>query len=626
MLHHRIGRFLLLTALLLPLWAHFKHPSRAQEPAAQATLAALRGANLPSRDAESLARRFLGLQSAPIPAQSAPTYQRGDQKSFNAINLDTQTYFSFKAELWLETEHALWWFEVGFTPDTSDLARSAAAFEKNIYPVLQSVFGSEANPGIDGDPRVYVVHGYDLGASVGAYYEPDSEYAQAVMPRSNQHQMFMVNLTTMRAVIGQPAYEAVLAHEFQHMIHNNVDLNEFGWLDEGLAELAAARAGYRQKSGFVGAFMREPNTQVNTWNSVGNSSAHYGASYLLAAFFSGRAGDAGVRALVAEPADGLAAYANVLAATNNGTLDSFFADWLVANLINDPAQPRYAYQNMPTTIPSLSQGAPLRVGENQPLSLKQWAGQYLPVQRNGRYQLTFTAEPTVPLIAAPARQPGPFWYAARGDQSEARLTRAFDLRTTSKATLSFDAWYDIERDWDFAYVQVSADAGQTWQNLPSSKSQPADGKANPYGPAITGSSQGWQTISADLSAYGGREILLRFSLLTDAAVNLDGLALNAINIAEIGYNSLNNPTEGWQAEGWACVENVLPTRVLVQEVAYLSNGSIRVTPLLLPSEEIATFSHDFEVGNGVNAIIFIFSGLTEFTTQPTQAVYSLARR
>ena len=38
----------------------------------------------------------------------------------------------------------------------------------------------------------------------------------------------------------------------------------------------------------------------------------------------------------------------------------------------------------------------------------------------------------------------------------------FDLTRLQKATLQFSTWYNIEKDYDYAYVEVSTDSGKTW--------------------------------------------------------------------------------------------------------------------------------------------------------------------
>jgi immune inhibitor A len=70
----------------------------------------------------------------------------------------------------------------------------------------------------------------------------------------------------------------------------------------------------------------------------------------------------------------------------------------------------------------------------------------------------------------------------------------------------------------------------------------------------------------DLSAYAGKNVLLRFEYITDAAVNGEGLIVDNIRIPELDYSAdFENGLDGWDAKGFVLLQNVLPQsyRVLV---------------------------------------------------------------
>ncbi|MCQ3976886.1 MAG: hypothetical protein DPW09_25950, partial [Anaerolineae bacterium] len=104
------------------------------------------------------------------------------------------------------------------------------------------------------------------------------------------------------------------------------------------------------------------------------------------------------------------------------------------------------------------------------------------------------------------------WYSLRGDDSNTRLTRAFDLRPVTSATLNYSTWYDIETDWDYGYVEISTDGGETWTILTTPHSATTNPSGNAYGPGYTGVSgdgPAWIEESLDISAYAGQEVLFR---------------------------------------------------------------------------------------------------------------------
>ncbi|MBU0496893.1 MAG: immune inhibitor A [Candidatus Thermoplasmatota archaeon] len=78
--------------------------------------------------------------------------------------------------------------------------------------------------------------------------------------------------------------------------------------------------------------------------------------------------------------------------------------------------------------------------------------------------------------------------------------------------LSFWCWYDIEANWDFAFVEVSTN-GRIYDILDS----------------FTGTSGGWVEKQYDLSAYAGKSIVFRFRYTTDANTLEEGFYIDDIS-------------------------------------------------------------------------------------------------
>ncbi|MCC7207319.1 MAG: hypothetical protein IT323_08435, partial [Anaerolineae bacterium] len=260
------------------------------------TLERLHAAAIPARDRVDLARRLMGITSLPNPPTTPREYQLGDHESFTAADLTNGGIRTVDAQLVYMTPHVYVWFEAGAPAPMDEVRRSADNFENVIYPIMHSYFGSEDTPGIDGDPRLHILHAYNLGDDVLAYYDAESELPRTIAPDSNERQIFFVNLDTMGQDLASLDYEATLAHEFQHMIHNNVDPNESIWLDEGLAEVAAQLTGFQTQSTFTSSFTDAPDTQLNSWTNLGDANSHYGASFLYLMYFMNRFGEDAIRA------------------------------------------------------------------------------------------------------------------------------------------------------------------------------------------------------------------------------------------------------------------------------------------------------------------------------------------
>jgi len=214
-------------------------------------------------------------------------------------------------------------------------------------------------------------------------------------------------------------------------------------------------------------------------------------------------------------------------------------------------------------------------------------------------------------------------WSNRADESDTRLTRAFDLTGVSRATLRFWTWYHIEEGWDYAYVTVSTDGGARWTPLTGPRMTTEDPHDNAYGPGYTGESGGWVEETIDLSPYAGQEILLRFEHITDDAMTQPGLVVDDIRIPEIGYNEdFERDDGGWLSEGWLRMDNRLPQDFLVQVVQPgAANGP--VTRLLGPGDA-SQGEWTITVGGRAGDAAILVAGLTPVTTEPARYDLALA--
>nr|WP_263324046.1 immune inhibitor A [Neobacillus sp. Marseille-Q6967] len=141
------------------------------------------------------------------------------------------------------------------------------------------------------------------------------------------------------------------------------------------------------------------------------------------------------------------------------------------------------------------------------------------------------------------------YHGGKGDEVDHKMVTTIDLTGATKATLDFDAWYNIEEQWDFAMVQVSTDGGENWKSLSTPNTRDdivEDGydaiKANL--PGYTGSSNGWIHETIDLSAYAGQEIQLQFRSMSDWGANLEGFFVDNIKVTADGSEVFSDGAEG----------------------------------------------------------------------------------
>ncbi len=315
-------------------------------PAAVTPLADLLVAEpMPAADPVLLAQSLNPEIEIPRVVSVAPTpLAIGARRTFYISDMDDGSTSPISATLRALGDHAQMWVADGAQVDTAALARSAAVFDEQIYPTTRELFGSEWTPGVDGDPRLVVLTAPIHGA--GGYFSSSNQYSRLVHPYSNECEMVFVS--TYSAWPGTDSYHSTLAHEFQHLIHWNVDANEETWVNEGASMLAEDINGYAPDYGAIDMYASLPDLQLNTWASDDpEMSAHYGASYLFMRYLLDRFGSTAIAEIVASPSNGIVGIDEVL--RSRGTaFDQVFGEWVAANAIGDPSlgDGRYGYQTI----------------------------------------------------------------------------------------------------------------------------------------------------------------------------------------------------------------------------------------------------------------------------------------
>jgi hypothetical protein len=100
-------------------------------------------------------------------------------------------------------------------------------------------------------------------------------------------------------------------------------------------------------------------------------------------------------------------------------------------------------------------------------------------------------------------------------------------------SLSCRLWYDIESNWDYAYLEASLDGGLTWSTVPGTLTTDYDPNGTNRGNGLTGVSSGWLPALFYLDQIdgisSGSTLLLRFSYITDASVAGEGIYVDAVD-------------------------------------------------------------------------------------------------
>jgi len=589
------------------------------ESISRETLGMLLKTQVPENDPYELACRLQTIcnASTTVPAKQ---YNIGDEEKFWIVNSDTNEHSQITATLRYETPHSYFWVEEGTSVDEGDMQALMDTFEEKIYPTDREFFGSEANPGVDGDPHIYVIYATSIGHNIAGYFSSSDSYNPEVRQYSNAHETYVLGTSQN---LGDAYTYATLAHEFVHMIQAASDRNDVSWMSEGFAEVGAFLNGY-DVGGADWLYVQNPDIQLNTWvdNASPDFSVHYGQSFLYLTYFLDRFGEEASKALTSDPENDLASVDNTLAKLNITdpqtdkviTADDVFMDWAVALHLMDPSvgDGRYTYHNYPNAPQvEVSEAIP-DCPHSRMASVNQYGMDYYTINCTGDYTLSFTGSTASGVLPVEAHSGKFVFWSYRGDESDMTLTREFDLTGVSgPVNMSFAMWYDLETDYDYVFLEASTD-GETWEILTTPSGTDEDPSGNSYGWGYNGQTNGWKTEEVDLSKFAGQKVQIRFEYITDAALNGEGFLLDDVQIDAINYQSdFEADSGGWEGAGFMRVENILPQ---TYRLALIVKGdTTTVTHIELNPDQ--TVDIPLSLNSGEEAVLIV-AGTTRFTRLP----------
>ncbi len=131
------------------------------------------------------------------------------------------------------------------------------------------------------------------------------------------------------------------------------------------------------------------------------------------------------------------------------------------------------------------------------------------------------------------------YYSGAVDQATHSLVSSFAYTVQDDDQISFMTWYNIEVDWDYSFVSVSSDGGETYTNISGNITTNTDPNGNNSGNGITGSSNGeWIEATFPLDEYSGQEILIKISYVTDQMTLEEGIYFDDI-YPTVGFEEYN---------------------------------------------------------------------------------------
>jgi immune inhibitor A len=573
-----VGLLATLTWETSPSLAQNQAATETVPPGAYLTEFAVKTNTVPARDYYAVYDRLKGGSANQTQTTTKRTYQLDEVETFNVLDLQSKSYYQVKARLVGLTAHVYMFLDVNSNQDRAALARLAEQFEAQIYPTTRRYFGEEASPGVDNDPHLVILN--TTLKQVAGYFSSDDTLLKAINPYSNEREMFYIGSGPSNA----NSYLGTLAHEFQHMIQHNALPNQDLWLNEGDSVLSQVLNGF-SSNGYENSFFARPDTQLNNWTcSSCGTLRYYGGGYAWVSYLQDHFGFEAVRN-IALNGKGLTGFNSVdyaLYFDKHPDLSSetVLKQFVVANYLNRrSADPTYNYKTINSKVENINQ-----LGSNSRNdSVNQFAAAYYNVQGSDNgFTLDFKGATTVKLAGPGAHSGQQAWWSNRGDNSDMTLTRTVDLSGVKSATLKLWTWFDTEPGYDWLYVEVSTDNGQSWQIVPGKRStttQDPSGKS--YGPGLTGQSGAngldlsdteevrsvWGQDSFDLSKFAGQPIKLRLEYLTDEGYSRQGALFDDFEIPEIGWkDDVEGGENGWEAAGFVRSNVTLPQHFWVQVI------------------------------------------------------------
>lgn len=236
------------------------------------------------------------------------------------------------------TSTAVFFVHTSSTVSSSTLNSFASTWESTIYPTDTLYFG--AAPDVDNNCQIEVVlYSMDGPFGLGGYFAPGF---------SGSREIIFVDADDAT----QSWSRVILAHEFEHLLHNARDPFEYNWLDEGAADYAAYLC-FGQESTLVGhanSWSSNASQGVRWWNQ---RQGDYGAGFLFVMYLSEWLnGATGIKSLIADTDTGGDGVENLAASGVDGqpspigrNMEDIFANFTIATAL-DTDQSGWGYPSL----------------------------------------------------------------------------------------------------------------------------------------------------------------------------------------------------------------------------------------------------------------------------------------
>ena len=364
-------------------------------------------------------------------------------------------------------------------------------------------------------------------------------------------------------------YEATIAHEYQHLIHDDYNPDDEIFMNEGCSMYAEFLCGYPIAAGDIEAYLATPDNSLTEWADQGdiNILADYGNSLLWTMYLSDHYGGSDLISYFVKTGtpgiEGINAALDYFGKEED--FESIYHDWRIANLIHTDqiGDGKYNYTTIdlatfePTRTYEIRRPwFPPRLGidfgttksylkDDTGISMvSSYGSDYIKfsgLKESFNPVLYFDGDDTaspINWITEDMDGDGDFeWYSTpSAPESDLSIETTLDLNGLVTAELSFKTSYEIEPLWDYGFVQISLDEGESWISL-ANEYTTMEHVDDAYPaiidtlPGLTGVSDGWIDMSFNLTSYVGQNVDVCFRYMTDWGYEdpgwwIDDIALN----------------------------------------------------------------------------------------------------
>ncbi|AUD14672.1 MULTISPECIES: immune inhibitor A domain-containing protein [unclassified Planococcus (in: firmicutes)] len=511
-----------------------------------------------------------------------------------------------------------------------------AEFDSNIYPVATDFFGTPDTldgsksplPGMVGLPEGYyegsdkvimlVDNVQDEGWNDPSYPFFVAGFFWQTLENYTDRNIITIDTNSWETRL-ESTFFGTTIHELQHLIQADNDGAEETWVNEGMSTFSEFLGGYGHGEGSINFYLDHPENSLVNWDEHGTAAtgpetiADYGQVYLFTLYMYDKFGQEFIREIATDgTTQGIASIDKVLEDYGtNKTFTELYQDFMTAlTLDDDTVSKDYKFDSIDLRELPVGDGVRGKTVDFEKAKtfekegVPAWGGDFKEFDLDRTVRgMKFDGVDFLPLqwdtVANPLDASEQVLHANNGDEADQALIFGATV-PADNATLSFEHYYNIEEQWDFAAVQVSTDNGETWKSLENENTR-SDVVEEGYPtikenvPGFTGEKTNWSTETFDLAEYAGQDVLVSFRNLTDWGSNEAGWFVKNIELGS--FTADGTSTEPFQSLGQLKGEYVDFTTTFIQTKKNGKQRVFNVDPYNVTEKEALDLQQVLREGN-----------------------------